>query len=336
MNLTASSYLTVIKTTDGRNELFPLLIGLLLVAGGSASTLFYYLAAAYVMFLNPQLSLMELGSRFLRIYLKFPVLPLFVFSLFAFSIVRDNSGNLLETLAPHFQLLFIVPIAVGIRAISDNKECLVYFVNGLGIGMILILPVALLQVVVFDTRSEGVSGNLLIFAFVLCVACVLGLLHDGEKTDSRKFLSYLPSICAFFMIVISFSRVQTLMAFALTLITLIFYIRRKLNLKKFLSVILLFAISTIIGVMAIASTDFGSRYFDKRIIEPITNLSRGKLSENSIRKRIDLNVSRSHAFNQNPVVGYELQNTVEAANLASKMSLMMRPVMDSHIYIMSI
>jgi len=315
------SYLNSLGTVSGRNEFFPFLIGLLIVAGGSASTVVYYVAAAYVIFFNPKLSFSGLCAKVWRVHNQFPVLfvfPLFVVSLFLFSVGRPNSGGLLETIASHFQLLFIVPLAVGMMAISSCKDCLNYFINGLRAGTVLIVPVAILQVAVFNTRPEGFSGNSLVFAFVLSLACVLGLLQAREQQSSGKLLAYVPSILAFLMVIISFSRAPILVVFVLTLITLLFFVKGNLSPRRMTSVIVLFLLTTTMGVAAIAATDFGARYFDKRIVEPVTNISKGELSDSSIRKRLDLNLSGLSAFASRPFLGHGLQNTVPAANKASR------------------
>lgn len=299
-------------------------MGVLLVAGGSASTIFYYIAAVFVMFFNPNISFPVLSTGVLTLYRKFPILqilPLFVLSLFAFSIARENTDGLLETIASHFQLLFIVPIVVGLKSISANKLCRTYFINGLRIGVLVILPVALLQVVVFEVRPEGFSGNSLVFAFVLCVVCLVGLLQDENQQQQSKLLHYFPSICAFFIIIISFSRAPILIVFALTFLTLLLHVRRSVSLKNFFSLLIFFTVSVTIGVYVIASTNFGARYFETRIVEPVIKLSKGEISDSSIRKRIDLNISGLYAFSQKPIIGYGLQNTVKAANDVSSDAL---------------
>ena len=324
MSLWTKPFFSNVKTVEGRNELFPFLMGILLVAGGSASTIFYFIAAIFVIFLNPEKGFAAIWADVLVLYKQFPflfVLPLFVISLFMFSIIRTNTDELLETLASHFQLLCIVPLAVGLKSISENRYCIDYFIYGLRIGIMVILPVAVLQLVVFDTRPEGFSGNSLIFAFVLCLACVLGLLSSQEQSDRSKLIYYVPSICAFFMIMASFSRAPMLSAFALTGATLSIYVRKQITQKRFFALLSLFVILLALGLAAIASTSFGSRYLDKRIIEPVTNLANGDLSDNSIRKRLDLNISGFYAFTQQPFSGYGLQNTVQAANDASKSAL---------------
>lgn len=312
------------KTIEGRNELFPFIMGILLVAGGSASTLFYYVSAIFLLFMNPKIGVASLWKQVLKLYISHPVLlvfPVFVLSLFLFSIGKENTEELLETLASHFQLLFIVPIVIGLTAISRCQNSIEYFINGLHVGIITILPLALLQVTVFDTRPEGLSGNSLIFAFVLCLACVLGMLKENRHADPAKYYFYIPSICAFFMIIISFSRAPILIVLTLTIVTLCLHVRRYLNIKQFSSVVLMFTVILALGIATISMTDFGARYFDKRIVEPLTNLVNGDLSDNSINKRIDLNVSGFQAFLEKPLAGYGLQNTVNAANEASEKAL---------------
>jgi len=330
------SYFNYLNTVEGRNELFPFFIGLLIVAGGSASTIVYYVAAAYVIFFNPGLGLSDLWIRVWRVHCRFPLLfvfPLFVLSLFLFSVGRPNSEELLQTIASHFQLLFIVPIAVGMMAISSNRDCVQYFIDGLRTGTVIILPIAILQVAVFNTRPEGFSGNSLVFAFVLSLACMLGLLQTRQQHSSGKLLAYVPSILAFFLVIISFSRAPIIVAFALILVTLLFFSKHNLSPKKLITVIALFVATTMVGVAAIAATDFGARYFDKRIVEPVTNISKGELSDNSIRKRLDLNLSGLHAFASRPVAGHGLQNTVAAANQASEDALGSQTAYDfSHLH----
>ena len=324
MNLQMKPIFSLMKTVEGRNELFPFVIGILLVAGGSISTAFYFITAVFVIFLNPKKKIKAICSGVFSLYKQLPmlfILPLFVLCLFAFSILRANTDELLETLASHFQLLCIVPMVVGLNSLSGNRNCLNYFIKGLQVGTIVILPIAVLQLTVLDMRPEGFSGNSLIFSSVLCLACVLGLLSSEEQLGRTRLFYYVPSICAFLMIIISFSRAPILIAFVLTFVTLLMHVRKRLPSKKLLTVFSLFIIILGIGLSAIASTSFGARYFDKRIVEPITNLANGELSDNSIRKRLDLNISGFYAFTQKPFVGYGLQNTVEAANNFSKASL---------------
>lgn len=320
------SYLPSVKTIEGRNELFPFMSGLLLVAGGSASTIYYYLCAVFVIFLNPRLGVKELCIYTKRLYAIYPillVLPLFVFSLFAFSISRSNQEELLSTIASHFQLLFIVPLVVGIHSISKNHKSVSYFIDGLCTGTFLILPVAILQIFVFETRPEGLSGNSLIFAFGLCIACVSGLLQKKEVLKQSLYFNYASSICALFMVIISYSRAPTVLALILIFIAIIILLlsKRIINYKNFITLFSICTVSLVIGVSAIISTDTGAKYFEKRIITPISDLNEGKLSDKSIGIRLNLNISGIHALLENPFLGYGLQNTVETANLFSERAL---------------
>lgn len=336
MKYEISTYLKYINDVTNRNEFFPFFIGLLIVAGGSASTVFYYIAGIYVIFLNPKIRFNKLSLQTLQLYKQVPLLtifPLFVLSLFLFSIGRENPDELLRTIASHFQLLLIAPMVVGMLAISKSQNCVRYFINGLRVGILIILPVAVLQIVVFSMRPEGFSGNSLVFAFVLSLACALCLLKDELLANSKQMLNYVPSVCAFFIVIISFSRAPILVAFILILVTLLFFVKQSVSLKTFLSIILFFVMSITIGVASIASTGFGARYFDKRIVEPIVGILNGEILDNSIKKRIDLNRSGFYAFTVQPLVGYGLQNTVKAANDVSIKALGAKTEYDfSHLH----
>ncbi len=321
MDCTIGTYLDYFKNTENRNELFPFFIGILIVAGGSSSTILYFFAGFYVIFLNPNIGFKQLSLHTMGLYKKKPVLlifPLFVFSLLLFSAGRANFNKLLETIASHFQLLLIVPMAVGLLAISQNKNCVRYFINGLQVGILIIFPIAILQIVNFSTRPEGFSGNSLIFGFIMALAGALCLLQDNDQQQTQKFRNYIPTICAFIMVIISFSRAPILVALLLVAFSLLLAVKKYMSLKQFWSAILLSIAGITLGVVSIAQTDFGARYFDKRIVEPVTSIFDGELIDNSIRKRIDLNYSGLHAFVRQPLTGYGLQNTVEAANSVSE------------------
>ncbi len=101
MDCTIGTYLDYFKNTENRNELFPFFIGILIVAGGSSSTILYFFAGFYVIFLNPNIGFKQLSLHTMGLYKKKPVLlifPLFVFSLLLFSAGRANFNKLLETL----------------------------------------------------------------------------------------------------------------------------------------------------------------------------------------------------------------------------------------------
>ena len=303
-----------------RNIAFPFLMGLLLVSLGSAATVLYFVSAIYVIFFNPKISFKTLVSETILLHKRLPIVgifPLFVLTLFFFSVTRGNPYDLLETLASHFQLLLIVPTAIGIFAIGKTQNFTDLFVNGLRIGILIVLPVSILQFTAFDLRPEGGSGNSLIFAFVLSIAGGLCLLQYDNGMQRSHLLFYAAPLSAIFMVFISFSRAPMLIVIVLYGLALFYLFKKSNNLRLFLSYGCLSAIILLLGLFLIMSTDFGQKHLNKRILVPIESLINGSVKDNSFNKRLDLQITGYQAFIEQPLLGYGLTNTVEAANSVS-------------------
>ncbi len=299
-------------------------MGILIVSVGSAATGMYFISALYLIFLNPTITFKSLINKTIDLHKQLPILaifPLFVLTLFAFSIGQNNSDELLETLASHFQLLCIVPVAIGLHSITQNEDFLDLFIKGLRIGIFIIFPIAIIQIIALDLRPQGGSGNSLVFAFVLAIAGALCLLQRDGVPKSNPLFVYGSSICAFSMVFISLSRAPLIIAAILLLIALFYGAKKAMNLRNLLTFSALLIALMSISIAIITSTEFGNKQFNKRILAPIEKITEGKVTDNSFRKRLDLQFSGFQAFINEPLLGHGIQNTLNAANTNSEEAL---------------
>lgn len=295
-------------------------MGILIVSIGSAATAVIIISAIYVIFFNPRATFTDVARKTISLHKQLPILavfPIFVFSLFIFSVGRSNFSELLETLASHFQLMLVVPTAVGVHFIGKTENFTDLFLQGLRIGILIVLPISILQITMFEMRPEGVSGNSLIFSFILVLAGALCLLKNESMKGQSRLIYYAAPICAIFMIVISFSRAPILIAIVLFGISMTYVLKRQTDLKTVFYVAVSAIFILFISLSYIFTTDFGAKYFEKRILSPIESIANGEIKDNSLQKRLDLQITGFHAFLKKPYLGYGLPNTVEGANSVS-------------------
>ncbi len=296
-------------------------MGVLIVSIGSGATALYIIAAVYLIFLNPKMSFKTLLSEVIRLHKQLPILlliPVFVITLFLFSVTRSNFNDLIGTLASHVQLLLITPMAIGITAISKIENSTDLFVKGLRTGILIILPVSIIQLVVLNLRPEGGSGNALVFAFVLALAGALSLMQDKDASKSPLWIVYGAAACAFFMVLISFSRAPIVISFIFLIFFVFYFAKKAINLKHYILGVLFSATLLLVSLFYISNTSLGKSYLEKRILAPIEDIINGEVKDSSFKIRLDLQITGFYAFIENPLTGYGLPNTVEAANAVSE------------------
>ncbi|MCP4073716.1 MAG: O-antigen ligase family protein [Hyphomicrobiales bacterium] len=300
-----------------RNVLFPLVLGITIVGAGSVSTLLFICAAFYLIFLNPVSSVREIFAASIRMFQQLPVLwvmPFFVLVVAISTILSTDLMAAVKLIVSYAHFLFIVPMAIGLVRISPDVNFFAIFVRGCRWGLIFVLPLAIFQVTFLQLRSEGFSGNAIVFATICVIASGISLLQSNEDTELPFLLNYGPAISGFVAFMLTFSRGAIVVSGFVGVLLICYLSRRQFGLPRLLRFALVsLLISTLLGLVLMQNS-YVKKSFNERIIRPVIQFQVSKITDRSFRKRIEMQTNGYRAFLEKPFAGHGLSNIMEVTN----------------------
>lgn len=301
-----------------RNVAFPFLIGTFCIIFGSTSTALFLAACVAVIFFNPKISIKVLMQQTSDLLKKSPILsvfPIFFFAVFITSIRGDNwLSESIFVAGSYWQFLVMLPASIGLYHLSKDINFAGLFSMGCRFGLIFVVPLSLAQIYFFNLRPEGFLSNSLIFASLCIVGAGIALIEWPEDTNKTRMISWLVFSAGIVGALLTFSRGMLIPIAAIISIAVLYRIKTKSNYKPSKKLVVILC-ALIVGTFAISlQTENGWRILNKRVLEPIEMFAKGEQIDRSISQRLDMQVTGFHAFLQSPLIGYGIQNSVDAAN----------------------
>lgn len=308
-----------------RNILFPFVIGILAILAGSIATGFLVVAAIIVIFFNAEASFVKILQASRQALSDFPILwalPLFYLWLGITAFIANDTISATQMMISYWQIPIIIPFSVGLYFLSPSINLLGIFTRGLRLALCLALLLAAFQLYIKGARPDGFTGNELVFSSVCAISAGLSLAIWNEDGSTFKQLAILSYICGVIIVAISFSRGMLLTVVFQTFVAFVYIYKTKLSFGRqtktttIAAVLLLFSI----GILSYNSSSF-HRILNLRLITPIENLLNNKSADNSTSQRVEMLQIGFHAFKENPILGYGIQNVMEAGNFASQAAI---------------
>lgn len=304
-----------------RNVAFPFLIGTFCIILGSVSTALFLVASIAVIFINPRISINDIGKQTVDLLKVSPILwvfPIFFIAVFITSIRGENwLSESLFVAGSYWQFLIMVPAAVGLYHLSKDINFAGLFTLGCRFGLIFVVPLSLAQIYFFNLRPEGFFSNSLIFASLCIAGAGVALIEWPEDNYKDRIVSWIAFSAGIAAALLTFSRGMVIAILAILAIAM--FLRLKVKSQYFPSIkFIVILCAVVFGIFATSlQTDNGWRILNKRILQPIEMFAKGEQFDRSIRERLDMQITGLHAFSEKPFVGHGIQNSVEAANKIS-------------------
>lgn len=306
-----------ISQSGPRNLMFPFLLAILLVVAGSLSTVLFFLAAIFLVFLNPAIGVRDLIRETAAALGKLPLLwlyPAYVLLVFLTAMAGANRIEGLEFTGSYVQFLVIIPMTVGLVSITPTANFAGIFSRGFRFAVLAGFGFAAYQATEYGLRPEGWSSNALVFGTVCLVGAGLSVLVWPEDKHWAVGVGIVSLVAGVSAAILTGSRGLMLAAGLLIPAVVIHAATGRFGWRKILASGSL-AILLVIILTAVLSVSFGvNRIFERKITAPVENLLRGEVPDRSINIRMDMQISGFHAFLENPLTGHGIQNVTRVAN----------------------
>jgi len=308
-----------------RNISFAVLMGALSVLFGSASTALLLAATIVVIFFNPRVTSSEIWSESKVLVRGLPIIivfPAFYIMIIATSLQGENwLLDAVQTAGSFWQFLLLIPFSIGIYYLSKDANFAGLFSYGCRYGLVFAAPFALFQIFFFNFRPEGFAGNALIFASVCILGSGFSIIKWPEDGKRQRALAWLAFVAGLIAALLTFSRGMLIPIGFVIVATTIYMMLAKSRDRFGAGLFMVMAVITVSILSAAIYSDNGWRIINLRLVEPIQNFQEGKPFDRSLRERIDMQVTGFHAFRQEPITGYGLNNAVREANKVSRDAL---------------
>ena len=293
------------------------MLGFLLIFAGSVSTGFFLIAATYVLFLNPAISLRQLiseSSRLIQITPALWVLLLYLSWLTISALIAERPSLGISFVVSQWQLFIAIPFAIGFYRLTPDINFACLFSYGIRIAIPVVLLVVLYQLIALGIRPKGPSGNELILSTLCSIGAVLAFSRWDEDKRSHRIFATFSFACGLLIVLVTFSRSSWILMLLLAVCTA-FYSRSRfkdfsIGKRGFLA----FAILSVPLVLYVLQSAGFQRMLNLRIFTPIERLIEGKLPSESIGERLGMLQGGIEMLNHAPFVGYGIQNTVLVVN----------------------
>ena len=317
-----SKVINFLDHSYSRNIIFAFLMGFFCVLLGSMSTALLLVSSVVVIFFNPRVSLKDLWQECTVLAEKLPIIlvyPIFYFLVVLTSLTGDNWFPYVVSIAgSYWQFLLLVPASVGIYHLSKDANLAGLFSYGCRFGLLFVIPLALIQIYLFNQRPEGVYGNSLVYAS-LCITgagfAIIQWPEDKLKDRTISLFTFGAGITAA-LIIFSIGMLIPIMAVLVIAAFYWFKVRSKYKIGMKAAVVIFIFIA--VPLMTSIYTNNGWRIVGSTIVNPIESLNSGQEIGSPFSKRLDMQITGFTAFMQKPFFGHGIQNVVDQANLVSQ------------------
>lgn len=312
-NLTDHSY--------SRNVAFALTMGIFCVILGSASTALFVASCVVLIFFNPKITLKKVWSESILFSKKLPIILIFpIFYMFVVLTSLRGENWLQEVIVvagSYWQFLVIIPSTIGLYHLSKDVNFAGLFSIGCRLGLLLVVPLSLFQIYFLNLRPEGLSSNALVFASLCVTAAGFAMIEWREDNLKVRIWSWFMFLAGILAALLTLSRGMLLPIGLISAIALIYRFKVSSKYEIGFKTIFIMCVGVLVILATLVNSDNGKKLLNQRIFQPIAMFQKGELFGQSIQHRVDLQLTGFHAFTQQPLIGYGIQNAVKEANKVS-------------------
>ena len=305
-----------------RNIAFTFLMAVLCIILGSTSTALFLISVIVVIFFNTKISINELWLESFKLVKQLPILSIFPLFFFftVFTSFRGNNwlGDAIFVAGSYWQFIVMIPASIGLYRLSKDVNFSGVFSYGCRFGLLFVVPLSLAQIYFLNIQPEGFLSNPLIFATLCIAAAGFAILEWREDTQKNKTLGWIAFAAGILAALLTFSRGMVLPISVVILISIFYSFKIKSKHKLSMKTVAVLAAFIIAIFVASIYSNNGWRILNKKILQPIEMYNLGQPIDQSISQRLDMQITGFHAFKEQPIWGYGIQNTVEEANLVSQ------------------
>ena len=293
---------------DQLNGWFVFVAGLLMITGGSVSTVWFFAGCIAVI-----AGLLARNITFVD--LRFSYLVLFAFFAFWLTMTpsfffHENAWQGAEKLGSNLQLVFVGLLLIGLLQ-TPSVDYMRIFLWGLRLGLPINFAIGLAQRIFTQARPEGMFGNALIFSNISVLAtmlCLIGLRHENRF---GKIIAVIAFTCGIASVAIGLSKIAIL-ALVPAGFVLALYIWRTLK-PSFTSIISIGLIGILLSGVGLWVVGRNGVLLENRIMKPIERIVEFGFTPRGIlgKPRYHMYSNGMMLFLEKPVTGVGLQNTID-------------------------
>jgi O-antigen ligase len=305
-----------------RNVGFAFFIGIFCVLLGGLATALFVASCFALIFINPKAKPSRIWNETKILCAEMPVLlcfPIF----YALVVITSFRGDdwlqdVIHIAGSYWQFLFLLPATVGLYHLSRDVNFAGVFSYGCRLALLFVLPLSLIQLIFFNARADGFLNNSLVFASLCIIGSAAAIIEWPEDDRRQRILARVSFSFGLLAALLTFSRGMLIPILAVLMVALAYNIKSRSELKLAFKSIVLFGLFFLAIFFAALQTDNGWRFVDQRILQPIEMVKTGKLDDNSISHRLDMQRTGFHAFVNSPLLGYGIPNVLDETNSVSQ------------------